>query len=239
MVDFILEELEQSEAAALHVAILRRLGYTTHLVEGLAIGRGQLDHKSRRLEVYKFANPWARQAIVAHELRHAWHHDSGVLDLLERVEPEQYLLATLVMEADAMAFEAHVAAQMASVGDPYRWNHYMSRAESGPGSDAYGAAISDGLSPWVASNWAFNEVMNDPKFINEYRRVAEVDAPALDVEPDPHAFERLAAIIRENSPTGQPYDDAIFEAAVGAARKATHGIVIDRNSAASLALTRI
>jgi len=230
-IDFILEELEQSEAAARHVAIFRALGYSTHLVESLEIGTGNLDHRLLRLEVAECVNPWGMRAIVSHELRHAWHHECGILDLLDRVTPDLYLAATMIMEADAFAFEAHVAAEMAAVGDPYRWSHYMSRAMSGAGSDAYRAAIEDGQSAWKACCWAFDEVLNDPSFVDEYRRVAEMDAPETDVEPDPSAYDRIVAIIRANSPTGRPYDDTIFEAAVKAARDATRGVVIERRTA--------
>jgi len=230
-IDFILEELEQSEAAARHVAIFRALGYSTHLVESLEIGTGNLDHRLLRLEIAECVNPWGMRAIISHELRHAWHHECGVLDLLDRVSPDLYLAATIILEADAFAFEAHVAAEMAAVGDPYRWNHHMSRAMSGAGSVAYGAAVANGLSPWEACGWAFREVLSDPTFIDEYTRVAEVDAPEGDIETDPAAFDRIVALIRANSPTGRAYDDTIFEAAVTAARDTTRGIVIERRTA--------
>jgi len=234
-IDRILAGLAKSPTAARHATMLRELGYTTHLIDELAIGGARLDHVERRLEVVSSLHPSSKRALAAHELRHVWHDKAGVLDLIAVMPPEDYLAAMLVMEADAHAWLVHVAAELKAAGDGAMWLHLGVRNVYGPATEAYLEALAGGRTVSEACTWAFNEIIADDEFCDVYTQIAELDVPTGMIEPEADAFERMVSLIRSNGPDGNPYHGDIFDGAVHHVRTMTDHIKIEREPGPSAA----
>jgi hypothetical protein len=222
--DHILADLEALPASTELVEIYRELGYSAHLVDEidrLPRATGVLDPRSQRLEVLRRLERGERYATVAHELRHGWHHVSGVLGFVEDSPPAHLASAILLTEADAMTFEIHVADQLRRLGREFVWDRLRESKVLAKAMSAYEDALDYGLDEADACSWAFREVTGHGPFQEACRRQAEEFAERpeyLESDHDPDALERLGEMLRLNSPSGAPYslafDEAVYEASI-------------------------
>lgn len=56
-------------------------------------------------------------SLLAHELRHAWQHDRGLLPFDPSFAPEDFVVHSRYIEADAIAHQMQVAAELSGAGD--------------------------------------------------------------------------------------------------------------------------
>jgi len=216
--------LERSPAAGSHIGLARELGYSFHDVDAIPdLGDANLDHRSLRLEVRSGLERDGKMSLAGHELRHVWHARQGIIDLLARVPAEEQLAGLWVMEADAVAFQVHVGAEMAQRGNPAIWRRLATREVTGPAAEAYLHAMRRGKSAGYACAKAFESLGMEQRFLDFYEEVARLGHVEQDEVRDPGAFKEMAVRIRASDPTGGRYEARPFREAVSCFRhKATY-----------------
>jgi hypothetical protein len=117
---------------------------------------------------------------------------------------------------------------MNDLGDQGAWWYLKSRNVYGPALEVYEDCRNSGGDEAEACALVFGEVMLEKAFVQQYRRIAEQDAPGWDTDPEPDAYERMVEAVRACDPTGGAYVGRYFDEALRRAEEVARGIVIER-----------
>lgn len=206
-----------SNSAAMALETADLLGY--RLVQsdrpgGLDVG-GWLDRHRRTVEVRRGLAPLPQVSLLAHHLRHVLQDAGSVLAAYEDLPLDERLAGTYLVEADACAFQVHVAAQLARSGAPGLWSHCVSRGDAG--SAAAAAAYLRGTrrgGERIGAAMAFEALASDPAFLDHYAAANAEEIAAGIPSHGPGNLRGLSTRLALASPAGCPYPDRAFAQAV-------------------------
>lgn len=174
---------------------------------------GHLDRHRRIMEI-RAGLPFASQVSrVSHQLRHIQQDAGTVLASYEDLPLDERLAGTYLVEADALAFQAHVAAQLAKSGRPEMWGHLASREILCKSAESYLRGFRKG-GERIGTVMAFSAMAGCHDFLEHYAEVNAEEVAHGVASHGPGNLKALATKLAMASPAGVPYPDRPFAVAV-------------------------
>ena len=202
-----------SNAAGMALEAADALGYRIVQADLAPEADSRIDRHRRLVELRRGLAPAQHVAALARELGHVRQDAGTVLAAHGDLPLDERLAGTYLVEADADAFQVHVAAQLARSGSPALWSHCAAHVPFA--AEAYRHGCRKG-GERLGTASAFEAQASDPGFLDRHAgaNAAEIaDGSASHGPGDLNGLSRRLALA---SPAGTPYPGAAFAAAVRA-----------------------
>ncbi len=203
-----------SRAAAMAIDAAEAMGYrfVTSAHPGGFDADARIDRHRRLVEVREGLSFDSQVCQVSHHLRHVQQDAGTVLAAYEDLPLDERLAGTYLVEADALAYQAHVAAQLAQSGRPTLWNHLVTRDVLCKSADSYLRGYRKG-GERIGAVMAFSSMAACPGFLKRYAAVNEEEVAHGVASHGPGNLKALATKLAMASPAGVPYPDRAFAVA--------------------------
>lgn len=207
--------LMPSRSASLALEVAHLLGYRMVASDrpGGTDADGWLDRHRRIVEIRRGLSPGAQMGLIAHSIRHVQQDGTAILSTFEDLSLDDRLSGTYLVEADADAFQVHVAAQLARAGSGGLWRHCVARNDIGSAADAYQRGYRKGGERTGAA-MAFAALSKDVGFLDRYATVNADEIASGLATNGPGNLSGLATRLELASPAGMAYPDRGFRLAV-------------------------